>query len=133
MSEGKYAGRDVLLALNKRRFTDVTLPSGDVVRIRNLSEKERSKYESETLTKGGQLNAAKLADAKRRLIALCCVDDAGNLIFHPDDIKGLESVDSAVTQVLYDEIRTHCGFDKEDIEELVKNSEAIGDVASQSS
>lgn len=117
-----YAGRDALLALTKRRFADVQLPGGETVRIRSLTERERSKYESETLTKKGDLNQSKLADAKRRLIALCICDGEGNTILQADDVKALEDVDSAVTQTLYDAIRLHCGFDQRDVEELVKNS-----------
>ena len=128
-----FLGRDQLLAKTKRRFSEVTLPDGDTVRIRSLTERERSKYESETLNKKGELNQVKLADAKRRLIALCVVDSDGNAILSADDVRALEEVDSAVTQSLYDAIRQHCGFDQRDVEELVKNSDAAPAAASPTS
>lgn len=128
-----FLGRDQLLAKTKRRFSEATLPDGDKVRIRSLTERERSKYESETLNKKGELNQAKLADAKRRLIAICVCDSEGNTILTADDVRSLEEVDSAVTQTLYDAIRQHCGFDQRDVEELVKNSEGAPAAASPTS
>jgi len=117
--------RDQLLGQCERRYRDVELPGGGSVRIRSLSEKEKSAYETELMTGKGTFRRSRLDDAKRRLMVLCLVDEDGQPLLQRGDTAALENLDGAVTSHIYDEIREHCGFDAEDIEEAVKNSNAV--------
>ncbi len=131
-SNGQLTARAELLAPSQRRFRTVTLPNGQVVRIRNLTEREKSAFEAAILTSKGEPNRARVADLNRRLIVITLVDGNGDLLLTPADVVALEELDGAITSVLVDAIRDHCGFGEGDIEELVKNSERITGAASPS-
>lgn len=123
----RLATRADFLNLTSRRYHDVPIPgTALVVRIRSLFEGEKSRYELETMTKGGGFLAERVEDARRRLVCLTAVDADGELMFpQPDDLKRLEAVDGRATSVVYDAARDHCGFDKGDIEALVGNSVGV--------
>lgn len=59
--------------------------------------------------------------ANRRFIALCLVDDEGNTIVA--DVSKLAELDAADSSHLYDECATHVGVNKQDLEDLVGNSD----------
>ncbi len=122
MSEGNgFATRDAFLGPAKRRFTDVEIETLGKVRIRSLTELERSKFEASMRAKNGEVSNVKLVDMKARLIVLCVVDGEGNPLLTHRDIDQLLQQDSKVTNELVDAIQAHCGFTKTDIEELEKN------------
>jgi len=109
----------------KRRFREVTLPvMGAELRIRSLTEKEWSGYQAAALNAKGRVHTSRMLDASRRLIALCLVDADGNQLLGPEHVSKLADWDAADTQFLYDQCAEHCGINQDDIEDLVKNSEA---------
>ena len=138
MSEGnELATAEQLMATTgRRRYRELTLPTSDLrVRIRSLTERELSRYQSVTIASSGTgLKRSKLEDASRRLIVLCLVDGDGNQIFTDADVPRLADWDAADTSYLYDEGAKHCGINRQDIEDMVKNSEEIpaGSVLSDS-
>lgn len=126
MSDGNgFLGREEFLAPQQRRYATVTMPGFGMVRIQSLTEREKSDFETAAMTVKGGLSRRKLEEARRRLIVLCIVDANGNRLLTEQDMPTLENLDGAVSTRIYDECRRHCGFDEEDIETLVKNSEAI--------
>jgi hypothetical protein len=131
-TKGTLTTRDTFLRPAKRRFAHVDLPDGQRVRIRSLTEREKSEFEADILTTKGVPSRNRIADANRRLIVLTLVDENGDLLLQPGDVASLEQLDGAVTGYLADEIGRHCGFAGSDIEGLVKNSQRIADAASAS-
>lgn len=123
-SEAKLFGGEI-----KRRYKSIVLPiSGHRVRIQSLTEREMSRYQAVVLSKRGNLGAynfERLMDANRRLIVASIVDQAGNRILNESHLTKLAEWDAADTQHLYNECAAHCGISREDIEGLVKKSEAI--------
>lgn len=113
----------------KRRFDRLRLPiAGLRCRIRSLMDRELSAYQSATIASGGTgLKRSRLDDAARRLIVLCLVDNEGNRLFSDSNehVEQFEEWDAADTSYLYDKCATHCGINRQDIEDLVKNSEEI--------
>ncbi len=125
MSEGNgYATRDAFLGPAKRRFTEAEVEGLGKVRIRSLTELERSKFEASMRAKNGEVSNLKLVDMKARLIVLCVVDGDGNPLLTHRDIDQILQQDSEVTNEVVDQIQEHCGFTKSDIEELEKNCAA---------
>lgn len=122
--------RDDLLGQIQRRYVDAPLPDGRKLRLRSLTDREKSDYENEILTSKGGLNHSKVKAARRRLIVLCAVDEHNEVMLSAADVARLEEVDGAVTSAAYDAARIHCGFEAGDIEGLVKNSELIPDCSS---
>jgi hypothetical protein len=119
------ANREALLKLCKRRYATVDIPERDItVRIQSLSENEKSQYETCLIAKNGKgIMRERLQDATRRLLALCIVDDNGDRIFTDGDLSELANLDAFVSSRIYDACQEHCGFNKGDIDETVKNTE----------
>ena len=118
-------------ARKKRRFKNHTLPiSGLKMRMRSLTEGEISRYQSVTVANSGVgLKRSKLEDASLRLIVLCLVDGDGNQLLKDNAVTDLTGWDHADSGSLYEECAKHCGINRSDIEDLVKNSEQMADVS----
>ena len=116
----KIANRSALIQLCQRRYAEIELSDvGVVVRIQSLSEKEKSDYETVLISKNGRgILKDRLADATRRLIALCVVDET-------DDLSVISEMDSLVASRIYEACQEHCGFNRGDIETAVKNSDRL--------
>tara|TARA_R110000824_G_scaffold11593_3_gene50812 strand:+ start:5450 stop:5848 length:399 start_codon:yes stop_codon:yes gene_type:complete len=122
----KIANRTALLKLCERRYIDLELEGGLIVRIQSLSEKEKSSYETRLIAKSGRgVIRDRLQDATRRLIALCLVDEKNERIFSNADVDQIGELDSFVSSRIYDAAQEHCGFNKGDIEDTVKNCTGI--------
>lgn len=119
--------REALLNATDVRYHDVPLPNGTKARIRSLSEFERSEFDSSVLDSRGDFSTDRLKRQKRRLIALCVVDEEGKRLLKDSEAEALRPVDSAITSALYNAIRIHIGMDEGDLEELVGKSEETGD------
>lgn len=124
------ATKEQLLELKgKRRYRNVSLPVANLdVRIQSLTERELSHYQTAVLTgqSGKQsLNRARLLDATRRLIGMCVVDDGNRRMFEDADLDAIAGWDALDTQALYEACTSHCGISRDDVEDLVKNSEKI--------
>lgn len=118
--------REQFLKLGKAERRYKTVPLGNVeFRIQSLTEKEKARYETDLLAKGGGFNSQKLRDARLRLVILCLVDSDGERMLAESDLKTLHDMDGGLVSRLVDECRDHCGFDSDDIEDAVKNSSSI--------
>lgn len=121
MSENGLADKAAILGANKRRYREVDVPLIGKVRIRSLTERERSEYEAGFLDKSG--NVSNIVDGKVRLIVLCACNAEGHRIFSDADANSLADVDAVVTNALADECRSLSGFSEDDIRNLEKNLE----------
>jgi len=121
------ASREALLKLCERRYSTVEIPEREIsIRIQSLSEAEKSQYETCLIAKNGRgIMRERLQDATRRLIALCVVDEDGKRIFSDSDLSAIANLDSYISSRIYDACQEHCGFNKGDIDDTVKNSEGI--------
>ena len=117
-------GRDALLGAAPRRFVTVEIENLGNVRIRSLTELERSRIEASMRDKKGNLSSSRMLDLKCRLIVDCVVDANGNPLFTNSDIDRIRQQDSKVTNELVDAIQAHCGWSDEDLEDVEKNSAA---------
>lgn len=123
MSDNGYTSRDAFLGARKRRYRDIILPDGSKLRIQSITERERSEWESHVKVKRGQITRESLVMLRARLICLCVVDEDGNPLFRPDDASQMLSVDSAITNRLFEACQEHCGISDADVEGLEKNCE----------
>ncbi len=121
--------REDVIAKSKRKYTTITLPSGGEVRIRSLTERERSEYEASMLNRKGQISSKGLRESRRRLIAMCMVGADDNTLFNTNgDLEMLSEMNAADADAVYSAARVCSGFDKdEDVEELAKNSSGTHD------
>ena len=112
--------RDGFLAKKNRRYETIKL-DGDEYRIQNLTEKERASFELSLQDKKGNLSFEK---SRRSLLVRVLVDDNGNRLFADGEESLLEPLDGRITAAIYDAANRHCGYDRDEIETLVKNSGA---------
>ena len=126
-TETMLTSRTELLGLSKRRYKTIEVPNlGLEFRIQSLTAREKSEYETALLTKTGRgVSRERLNDAARRLMVLCLVDSDGRRLLEPGDVGELAEMDSIVAAKIYNECQTHCGFNEDDIEQIVKNSESV--------
>jgi hypothetical protein len=131
MSEANsLATADQLRALGakvKRRYKrlDPCPVSGVELRIQSLTEGEQTRYQGACMaTRGAGLLKSRLEDASRRLFVQCLVDAQGNRLLGDNETGVFVNWDSADTTFLYNECAEHCSISRDDIEDLVKNSEA---------
>jgi hypothetical protein len=112
----------------KRRFAELPCPwdKATGIRLRSLTAGEHSEFETAQLTKKGGLATNRLIEAKRRLLALTLVDEQGNMEMTEADIAAMEDTDGGLVNWAYTEACKHCRITESEIEDLTKNSVAIG-------
>ena len=125
------SGRDGLLGLTSRRFkwVEKTFPEHGKIRreIQSLSELEKAAIENAPVENKStrRYKLAEMAIMRQRLIIACDVQPNHSPTYSESDIPALGKIDGAVTNWLYEECRSHVGFEAGELEELVKNSELI--------
>jgi len=117
-----------------RRYATEQLPwdSSRGVRLQNLTAKEHAEFEIKALSKKGGLVKEKLVEAKRVLVAMTAVDGAGNRYLTEADVAEMETTDGRLVAFTYGKACEHCGITEAEVEDLVKNSGAIGSDSSTS-
>jgi hypothetical protein len=130
MSTDQLVGREDFLGAKAkaRRFDVVECPwnPDKKMRLRSLTAKEHGQYETTTLSKKGGLVTDRLIDAKRRLVIMTTVDASGNPFLTMADLAGLEDTDGLIINQAYKACAKHVGIGEDEVEDLVKNSGAIG-------
>jgi len=118
----------------QRRYESIPLPwdSSSGIRLRSLTAKEHAQFEASALTRKGGINTDALVRMKRRLLALTLVDESGNLILSESDIGAMEDTDGGLVNWAYGEACKHCRISESEVEDLAKNSGAIGSDSSAS-
>ena len=89
--------RDSVFAFCSRRYKTVSIDGLGEVRLRSLSERERSACE-----------VGRPEELRARLIAFSVCDSDGNREFGDADIERLLDLDSAISGALIREIELHC-------------------------
>lgn len=112
--------RDEFLGQREVRYMDVPIgDNGQTVRIKSLTELERSSFE---VTCGAGTNKKRsLRDSRALLLCRCIVDEDGNLMMGDDDVERLHEMDARITGRVFDAAVKHIGISNEDVESLAKN------------
>ncbi len=125
-SNGKSASAADILAFTDRRYVKRTNHRfGVTVRGQSWTEKEKSDYEFWLSDMRGGIHRERLMVSKRRMIVMCQVDDDGKGVYAAGDESRLEGVDGMLTSWMFDLFSDHVGFGKDEVEELVKNSDSV--------
>jgi len=120
--------RAELLAAGKRprRTKLVPIPElgGKKLIVRAMSARERGLYEAQFLDKAGKSRKDLIAQARELLAVECVVDEHGNRMLTPDDVRALGEVDASILDRIAEAAKELSGIGEEDYEELLKNSGA---------
>lgn len=128
----EFLTRDELTRPLQRRFREFDVKyNGSVkrVRIRSLSERERSKFELASLNNKGEWKQDAAIAMKSALISLCVVGEDNEPLLREGDVKALSEQDGMLTGAIYDECVEHCGLRDTSAELLAKNFGAGGEEA----
>ena len=120
--------KDQILQANDLPREKVSVPEWECdVWIRALTSQERDDFEQsmiETSGFGKKLEVqTDLSNAKAKLVCRCMVDDDGERIFTDDEAVALGGKSAVVLNRLYEVASKLSGMSKDDMDELVKNSE----------
>lgn len=123
--------KDQILQADDRKTEDVAVPEwGGTVRLRSLSGAERDEFENGIQQQVGNKQVINARNARAKLVALCAVDEAGQLLFSKADVIKLGSKSSLALQRVYDVACKMNGFTEEDMKDLTEN---FGEGPSESS
>lgn len=116
--------RETLLKKRPRKTKRVEIPeqftefAGQEVILQGMTVNERADFE---MSLQGKKKAAGLRVVRERLVVDCLVDEEGNRLLTPDDIKQLGETDAAFIDYLFNEASILCGISKQDEEDLAGN------------
>lgn len=97
---------------------------GGTVLVRTLNGTERDQYEQSIMaTRKGRV-VPNLANARAKLCVLACVDEAGEPLFTPTDVKWLATKSAQALERVFEAARRLAGLSSDDMEELLGNSES---------
>lgn len=117
-------GREAILGASDITTEDVAVPEwGGTVRVKGLTAAQRDAFEQSSITGKGRKRDVNLANLRARLVALTVVDDAGEPIFEPSDVRALGEKSAAAMDRVYEASMRISGLSSDDIEELTGNSE----------
>lgn len=91
------------------------------VQVRGMTAAERDAFEQSTFEMRGKNVKLNLANARARLVAVCCVDDEGRRLFADGDVAALGQKSGKALDRLYAVAQRLSGLRKEDLEELAGN------------
>lgn len=107
-SKQEYATRSAILRPIERRYREAEIDGLGRIRIQSLSAREMDDYEFRSINrKTGRLDPAKAAEARRRLIALCLVDEHGKRMFSDHDLAAMGNIDGQIADQIYAACEEH--------------------------
>jgi hypothetical protein len=123
-----YKSREEILALTKRRYTEV-----DGICLQSLSEVEMSTLRGLWATRAGDIESADdetkhktYLQGRSELLCMTIVDGSGQRVFSNDDIAVVQQIDHDVFERLYDAAAKHTGLaaKSDEVDKLEKKSDS---------
>ena len=122
---GKYLTREAVLGAQDIPTEDVAVPEwGGTLLVRGMTGQERDDYEASIMTGKGRNREVLLRNARAKLVARCCVDEAGKRTFADEDVRALGGKSAAALERVFEVASRLSGITPADMEELTKNSES---------
>jgi hypothetical protein len=111
----------------ERPKEDVPVPElgeGKVIPVWGMTPRERTEWEDSISRSSKTLQAKKKQEIRERWLVECCRDDAGVKLFTLSQVEQIGQRSSVVVERLVNAALRLSGATSEDIEKLVKNSDA---------
>lgn len=124
----KFLTKDEILGADDIKREEVLVPewgNGVGVIVRGLMGAERDVFEESILDQNGKKTKVKMRNARARLVAMSVVDEKGKLLFSMANVEALGQKNAAALDRIYEVASRLSGISDDDMEELVKNSDAI--------
>jgi hypothetical protein len=115
-------GKDAILAADDIQTERVEVPEwGGEVAVRGLTGSQRDEWEAGLTVRRGKTVVPDMRNFRARLVVLCVVDDAGQLVFHQGDIDALAGKSGAALDRIYDVAARLSGIGEKDVEDLTRD------------
>lgn len=125
--------RDQILNADDRKTVEVDVPEwGGTVLVRSLTGAERDKFEASMLEMKNGKQRQNFDNFRARLVSMCLVNEAGELIFNSSDLKMLGNKSTAALQRVFNKCNEINGLSDADVEELTEDFDRGADGASTS-
>lgn len=124
--------KNEILTANDLRTVDVSVPEwGGEVRVKTLTGAERDQYEADSVKIKGNRREL-VGNLRARLIAMCAVDENGQLVFTRADVLKLGQKSAPALERVFEAAANLNGMTDEDVEELAGNFDGTQDESSTS-
>lgn len=112
-----------ILTADDLKTQDVPVPEwGGEVRVKTLTGAERDQYEADSVkTNRGGKREVNMTNMRARLIAMCAVDENGQLLFTRADVMKLGQKSAVALERVFDAAATMSGMSDDDVAELAGN------------
>lgn len=111
-----------ILAAQDRQTRELHVPAwGGIVRLRSLTAAEWEGFAQLCRDRTAKGPGFDIRGIRARLLILSVVDDAGQLVFGPEDLPELERKSSGILELLWNECRDLNALSDEAIEEIRGN------------
>jgi hypothetical protein len=122
--------REEFLAANDRVIEPVEVLVGGkkvTMYVRSLTGAERDRWEASNVLKDKKTGTfdVKMENLRARLIEIAACHEDGSPYFQPGDVARIGQKNARTVAALYDASARISGISKEDLEDIVKNSEAV--------
>lgn len=108
-----------ILAIDDVQTEDVEVPEWNaIVRIRSLTGRERDKLEAEMVEERGGERSINFVNFRAKLIAATAIDDKGELLFTPQQVKPLGEKNAQALTRLFNVASRLSGYSERDVKEL---------------
>ena len=104
-----YLDRSALLGRTARRYKDVLLSDGGIVRLQSLTDLERMEWNQELFDSDGKPVVERWKYQTAKLLVRVIVDGEGKRVFADHEWESILDMDSLDTDLLGDESRKHIG------------------------
>lgn len=117
-----FLSKEQILEKDDTEYSEVDCPEwGGKVRLKSIRGRQRDDYEQSLIIERGGSRTMNLRNARAKLIVLCAVDEAGHLLFTPDDLSALGRKNAKPLDRLFDECRRLAGLSEDDVDKLTEN------------
>lgn len=121
-----FLSRDKILAAQDLQTQEVPVPEwGGVVLVRGMTGAERDSFEASIMDMTGKERSINFQNMRAKLIAKCVIDEDGNRLFADADVEMLSDKSAAALNRVFEVAQKLCALTKDDMDELLKNSETV--------
>ncbi|MFF8831388.1 hypothetical protein [Streptomyces sp. NPDC015131] len=115
-------GRDQILAAGKKRRTEeFEVPEWDgSVLLREMTGAQRDAFEASMVEMKKGKQVPNLANLRARLVMLCIVNEDGEQLFNPKDLRELGDMPAKGLQRVFNKCNEMNGLSDEDVKELAE-------------
>lgn len=123
MPKTKYLTRDEVFEADDLKIEEVKVDEwfGGTLRVRGLNGQGKDDYQISLMVSPGRTAEVNMQNASAKLVALCVIDEDGDLLFQEGDVLLLGKRNGKALDRVFTVAQRLSGMSSEDMEELLRN------------